>query len=234
MEVNLEAERDRLAGIFQRYYPSPEDHPDWYHNFDHPMEVSMDTIDNIAYCEQNGVVFSRDEKLTLLCESFIHDLDNLLPLDAVSPYTSVEDRSRHIGPPILIHFGYDREKVALPAGEVTMATELGSVCLVDSKRLTLLRKIARRTDMGNVAKPYEFFKTKVEANWHEFKDCKPDQANISLKDFWFKKARQVVIDLVHNEDLAYGDWDYEENGVCGFQNSCAVNIDRYDEELLAA
>lgn len=234
VEVNLEAERDRLAGIFCKYYPSVEEHPELYHNFGHPLEVVSDMIADISYCEQNGITFTSNEKLMLLCESFMHDLGINWPLNHLSQYSSPEDRSRQLGRPILVHFGYDREEVAEPAGEITMATQLGSVCKVDDERMSLLRKMARRTDMGNVAKDYDFFIDKVVANWHEFIYFHPDQANITLKDFWFTKARPVVVELVYNEDLSYGDWDRGSNDVCPFQKRCAENIDAFDQELMTA
>ncbi|MBI3624519.1 hypothetical protein HY218_02705 [Candidatus Saccharibacteria bacterium] len=234
---SFEHEYERMDKLFHPYYSSEYE----YHNFDHPRYVAEQMRADIAYCEANGITFNYADRVQLAAFPYTHDAGYHWPVRQPSSFGSLEHRSAVHSGVLLRHEGYDPETIVLPLVEGIMVTQLGSSVYANEQgklyppHTVLKRKMYRRTDMSNVgSEDYDFFCAQVRANWLEFQRCKPEQAGIGLKDFWFDKAQFVVVTLTLSEDLSYGPWDAEENGNCRYQNNCAKNVERMNKDLLAA
>lgn len=188
-----------------------------YHNFDHALSTVNSALADFVLCRSNGL----DPNLRVVVAAAAHhDNDYYKPLED-SGFASKEERSAFIARGKLSQErrGYTIDELNLVQGAI-LATRLGE------KPKNLEDKIVLRADIANIAGPYTGF---LLSFWRLFREQQKLTGKFLPGTEWREQSVDVLLDYL-NQDLSYGEFDKNPNGVCRFAVRALRNIGRLKAE----
>lgn len=210
MEIRLESHEYEpdLLEVARAYYT---DLP--YHNFGHALYVVENGRQLVRYCEDNGL--EPNEKV-VFAAGLLHDAGFDVPVSDHG-LRSKEEFSAQTAEMILGNHGYTDSEIEHVAACIR-STERGVMCE------SIEAKILRRADLSNLTGDLEILFEHSRDLWQESWVLEPEKTPITFDQF-MKGVHQGLQPYLQ-EDVSFGDFDRDEQGVSSFIKATLVNIEK--------